>query len=120
MSEASQQLDAVEISLELAQEQVKMHEALCRLEKNKDFKYLIMECLLKESAIQQVHLLGAPQLLGSAPGAEAAKAGIMLRVAMIGEFANWCRYTHMEGESAKEAMSEFEDTRDDILAEQLG
>lgn len=119
MSEIEQQLEAVEISVEKAHKQVKMHEALARLEKNKDFKYLILEQLLREGAIEQVHLLASPQLLAPGPGAEAAKKSFEVRMAMIGEFANWCRYIHMEGESAKEALNEHDDTMQQLLAEQL-
>jgi hypothetical protein len=120
MSESQQQLEAVEITIEKAEEQVKMHEALMRLEKNKDFKYLIIEKLLKDCAIEQIHLRASPQLFAPGPGAEAAKASIEARMGMIGEFANWCRYTHMEGESAKAAIAGHHDTREEILAEQLG
>jgi hypothetical protein len=92
---------------------------LSRLEKNKDFQYLILEQLLEKCAIQQVHLRAAPQLLGDLPGATAAKAGVDARMLMIGEFANWCRYTHQEGESAKAALVEHRGTRNELLAEQL-
>lgn len=116
MNTAAQQ---VEISIEKAQKQIDMSTALRRLEQNKDFKFLFLDGLLKEGAIEQVHLLGAPQLFAPGDGATAAKNSIMARMGMIAEFANYCRYIHMEAESSAAAMKDHETAQEEILAEQL-
>jgi hypothetical protein len=119
MSEVENQLNEVEITIEKAKAQVEKSEALRRLEKNKDFKSIFLEGLLKEDAIGQVHLLASPQLFAPGPGATAAKKSIKARLRMIGEFANYCRYIHQEGESSRAALADHEETRGELLAEQL-
>ena len=119
MSEVEQALDSVELSITEAKEKIERSKALERLEKNKDFKALILDHLLRENAINQVRLLASPAL--KAPGEQGAmaKAGIEARISMIGELANFFRWTHMEAESARKALDEHEETRQELLAEQL-
>jgi len=119
MSEVEQQLDSVELSIGAAKKLIERSEALFRLEKNKDFQFLFLEGLMKEDAIKQVMLLAAPSLKAPGDGAKVAKAGIQARVDMIGELYNWCRWTHMEAESARNALAEHEETRVELLKEQL-
>lgn len=120
MNELEQQQHAVEISIQEAQEQIDRSERLRRLEKNKDFKFLILEGLLRDDAVRQVMLKGAPQLHAPGPGAETALNGINARMAMISELNNYFRYLHIEGASAKAALSEHENAHDELLKEQLG
>lgn len=119
MSEVEQQVQAVEVSMERAQAQILASEQLSRLEKNKDFKALILDGLLREDAVRQVMMLGSPQLHAPGPGGKTARAGIKARMSMIGELNSFFRYIHIEGESAAEALREHENTHQELLEEQL-
>lgn len=119
MSEVEQQLNSIEMSIVEARKLVERSEALSRLEKNKDFQSLFLEGLMKEGAIRQVMLLASPELKIANEGAKAARAGIQSRIDMIGELYNWCRWTHMQADQARKALEENEETRAELLKEQL-
>ena len=119
MSSVDQQLDAVEVSIDEAKEKIARSEALRRLEKNKDFQMLFLNGLMEKDAVRQVMLLASPGLKAPGEGATVAKAGIQARIDMIGELYNWCRWTHMEADSMRGALEEHEQTRQELLAEQL-
>ena len=119
MSDKESQIDQVTLTIEEARAQIDKSSALRRLEKNKDFKSIFLDGLLKEDAIGQVHLLASPQLFAPGPGAQAAKKSIKVRLSMIGEFANYCRYIHQQAESSRAALADHENTREELLAEQL-
>ena len=119
MSEMSRQVEAVEISIQEAQKQIDRGKQLQRLEKNRDFKALILEGLLREDAVRQVMLRASPQLMVPGAGGETAKAGIEARMTMIGELNNYFRYIAIEAESAEAALLEHEQTHEEMLIEQL-
>jgi hypothetical protein len=119
MSEVENQVRQVELSIEEARAQIERSKQLKRLEKNKDFKALVLEGLLREDAVRQVMLRGSPQLHGDGPGATIVRAGIEARMIMIGELNNYFRYLHIEGESAQAAMSDHESAHEELLQEQL-
>jgi hypothetical protein len=64
-------------------------------------------------------LRAAPQLKAPGPGAEAALKGIDCRISMIGELNDYFRCVHIEGEQMSNAIHEHENTREELLAEQL-
>jgi hypothetical protein len=119
MSELEQQLEGVELTIEDAKRKIELGQALQRLEKNKDFKVLILDNLLKDDAIRQVRLLAAPGLKAPGDGPAVARAGVMARIDMIGELTNFFRWTHQEAAQSKAALEDHEETRQQILAEQL-
>lgn len=119
MSDVERQIDGVELSINEAKEKIERSKALRRLEKNKDFQFLFLDGLMKDDAVRQVMLLAAPGLKAPGEGPAVAKAGIEARIDMIGELYNWCRWTHLEGEQARGALEEHEQTRQELLAEQL-
>lgn len=119
MSQIENDVKAVEVSIEEAQKQIERSKQLRRLEKNKDFKGLILEGLLREDAVRQVMLRASPQLLAPGPGGETAKNGIEARMVMIGELNNYFRYIHIEGESSEAALREHENAHEELLQEQL-
>jgi hypothetical protein len=119
MSDVERQLDSVELSINEAKELIERSDMLRRLEKNKDFQKLFLNGLMEKDAIRQVMLLASPGLKAPGEGPAVAKAGIQARIDMIGELYNWCRWTHMEAESARGALNEHEETRQELLAEQL-
>jgi hypothetical protein len=119
MSEVEQDLDRVELSINEAKKLIERSEALSRLEKNKDFQLLFLEGLMKEDAIKQVMLLAAPGLKAPGDGPKVARAGIQARIDMIGELYNYCRWTHLEASGARRAIEEHEETRAELLKEQL-
>lgn len=119
MSEVENQVQAVEVSIEEAKKQIDRRRQLHRLEKNKDFKALILEGLLREDAVRQIMLRASPMLHAPGPGSETARAGVEARMSMIGELNNYFRYIHIEGESAEVALREHEQAHDELLQEQL-
>lgn len=114
-----QTLDAVELSIQDAEKLIAKSDALYRLEKNKDFKFLFLDELLKEDAIKQVMLLASPGLKAPGEGPAIAKAGIQARIDMIGELYNYCRWVHMEAESARSALEEHREYQAELLKEQI-
>lgn len=119
MSEVGNQVEAVAISIKEAQEQIDRSKQLKRLEKNRDFKGLILEGLLREDAVRQIMLRASPQLMVPGVGGETARAGIEARMIMIGELNNYFRYIHIEGASAEHALHEHESAHEELLQEQL-
>lgn len=119
MNDTAGQVQAVELSIEEANQQIDRSKQLRRLEKNKDFKALILEGLLREDAVRQIMLKASPQLHAPGAGAEAAMKGIEARMTMIGELNNFFRYIHIEGASAESAMHEHESAHEELLQEQL-
>lgn len=119
MSEVEQQLNSVELSIGEAKKLIDRSDALSRLEKNKDFQLLFLDGLMKDDAVRQVMLLASPGLKAPGEGAAVARAGIQSRIDMIGELYNWCRWTHMEANQARKALEEHEETRAELLKEQL-
>lgn len=119
MSEVERDLNSVELSIKEARKLIEKSDALARLEKNKDFKFLFLDELLKEDAIKQVMLLASPGLKAPGDGPKVARAGIQARIDMIGELYNYCRYVHLEGDSARAALEEHEETRGELLQQQL-
>lgn len=119
MSEVEQQIDSVELSIKEAKELIARSDALHRLEQNKDFKFLFIDGLMKDDATRQVMLLASPGLKAPGDGPKVARAGIQARIDMIGELYNWCRWTHMQADGARKALDDHEQTRQELLAEQL-
>lgn len=119
MSEVDQAVDAVEISIEEARHLIELSKALHRLEKNKDFKLLILDGLLRKDAINQVQLLAAPGLKAPGEGPAVAKAGVLARIDMIGELWNFFRWTHLQAAQAEKDLAAHEETRGELLAQQL-
>lgn len=60
--EIDQQISQVEISIEDAKETIELGHALNRLAGNKDFKKVIQEGYLENGALEQVKLLGHPNM----------------------------------------------------------
>lgn len=114
-----------ELTIEEAKEKVKRWQALERLQKNKDWKYLIEDELMNKAIVRLTLLKASPNLKGVKAGTPQADQvalileGIDCRLDMIGEFATFIRLTKIEGEGAKEALVEHELTREQLLAEQL-
>lgn len=119
MSQIEQDLEGVELSIKEAKDLIERSDALRRLEKNKDFVFLFLNGLMEKDAIKQVMLLASPGLKAPGEGPITARAGIQARIDMIGELYNWCRWTHMQADSARAALREHESTREELLAEQL-
>lgn len=119
MSKVDDQINSVELSIKEAQDLIERSDALSRLEKNKDFQFLFLHGLMEKDAIKQVMLLASPGLKAPGDGPKVARAGIEARIDMIGELYNWCRWTHMQADSARGALTEHEQARSELLAEQL-
>ena len=119
MSEVEQQLNGLELTIQEAKDKIERSEQLKRLEHNKDFKALFLNGLMETDAVRQVMLLASPGLKAPGDGPIIARAGIESRINMIGELYNWCRYVHIEAEGSRKALNDHEETRQELLAEQL-
>jgi hypothetical protein len=115
MSEIERQIHQVEASVEEAKELIAKSDALARLEKNKDFKFLVMDGLLEKDAVRSVMLLASPGL-----ARDEDRTQVQNRIDMIGNLYNYFHYVHQQGNDAREGLAEYENTQEELLAEQLG
>jgi hypothetical protein len=115
MNEVENQIHQVERSVEEAKAFIAKSDALARLEKNEDFKFLVIEGILKDDAVRVVMALASPNAQS-----EEVQGQFKRRQAMIGELYNYLHYVHVEGDQARTGMAEYENTREELLAEQLG
>ena len=111
---ARNEMEAVEISIDTAKQAVKMMKALERLQKNRDFKFLIDECYLEKEAIRLVYLKSDFNM--SDP---AQQEFIDRGIEAIGQFRNFLSMVYRQGDSAAQALEDHEKTREELLNEEL-
>lgn len=114
MSEVDSQIEQIEMSVQEAQTKIDKSDALARLEKNKDFKFLFLDGFFKEDAIRSVMVLASPNAAN-----EEQQKQIQERINLIGGLYNYLHYVHLEGEQSRNAMTAYEETRDELHAEKL-
>lgn len=105
-------LHEVELQIEDARKMVKRGEALDRLFYNKDFQEVILEQYFREEPIRLVHLKSDPEM-----GREDRQAYVLGAIDAIGHFRTFLDRLGQEGDRAKTALAEAEETRDEIMAE---
>jgi hypothetical protein len=111
---ARNDMEAVEISIEKAKASVKMLKALERLQKNRDFKYLIDECYLEKEALRLVYLKSDFSM------SDPAQQDFIDRgIEAIGQFRNFLSMVYRQGDMAAQALADHEKTREDMLSEEL-
>lgn len=115
MSKTEQQLQQIEMDIERAREMVERKRAIERLFENEDFKSVVMDGFLDDEA-QRVILAKADPELQMMPGKidELDRLGIA-----IGEFNMWLFFQRKLGQQAEQAIAADEETREELLAEQL-
>ena len=106
------QLEEIELSIEEAKKSIERMDALNRLRTNRDFKMLIEDGYLQEEASRVV-------LAKAEPGLQGAEQQLMLdnMIIAIGYYRQYLNKVYQFGNTAQRAMSEHENTRDEIMAE---
>jgi hypothetical protein len=115
MSNHEEQLTQVAISIEQAKEAIELSDALARLHKNKDFKLVITEGLFQKEATRAVLLRADPEMQ-----TESEQKQVNDIITSIGGVYAYFGKTYAVGYAAKQSIVADEETRGDILLEQLG
>lgn len=110
----AQEIQAVEISIEQAKASIKRMQCLDRLEKNPDFKELITDGFLKDHAIRQVMLKASPQFKDPE-----CQKDFDNQIGAIGHFQQYLYAVRNMGCNAEFALANDEQTREELLAEDL-
>lgn len=107
-------LQNIEITIEQARSAIKRKEMLVTLQNSPAFIELIERGFLEQHAIRQV-------LLKSHPGLQGEKDQALLdnNIIAIGGFKQYLISVHSEGMNAEQALAEDEQTREELLAEDL-
>ena len=108
------QLDQVEISIKQAKEKISYMKSLEKLAKNKDFKNLIDTGYLEKEAIRLVHLKADLNM-----ASEDNQKYINDAINAVGFFRNYLSTVSQQGEHAKQALVSHEETREEILSDDL-
>ncbi len=111
---AEQELEMIEMSIATARKKVELGEARARLLNNADFKMLILEEYLSTFATALVMRRAS---LGMQD--EASQRFINDQLTAIGHLDQFLRYTTQEAQMAANAIQSDEETREQILAEDV-
>lgn len=114
MSNTTQDLENIEISITEAKKKIERLKALQRLEKNPDFISLIEKGFMDSHAVRQVMLKSHPGMQG-----EAQQNLLDQQITAIGGFKQYLVAIYSEGMQADEALKDDERTREELLKENL-
>jgi glutamate racemase len=114
MSEREEELGSLEITIEQAKKSIARKDCLVRLQQNSDFKELIEKGFLEQHAVRQVMLKAHPSLQD-----EKNQKMLDQQIIAIGHFKQFLIAIYTEGMSATQALREDEDTREELLREDL-
>lgn len=114
MREVESQLQQIEISLEEAQHQVALAEALQRLHDNADFKLVILKGYFEQECQRTVMLKFAANYIGEQNQKDAEN--VLTGIGMLGQYF---RKIFIRGEQADRAIQADSATREELLEEQL-
>ncbi len=115
MNAQETELAQIDISIEQAVEMIDTADALRRLHDNKDFHRVIVKGYFKEEAARAVLLRADPEM-----GSEQAQKEVNDVITSIGGLFAYFHKTYAVANQARMSMAEDEETRGEILAEQLG
>jgi hypothetical protein len=107
-------IQAIEENIRKAKKFVEAGDALERLQANKDFKEIIMNGYFSNEAVRLVHLKADE----SFQTAERQKS-ILTQIDAIGSLNQYFQTIFHKAAMAKKAIEADEETRDEILAEEL-
>ena len=110
----SEELEKIEISIDHAKKLIARRECLTRLQNNPDWKELIAKGFLESHAVRQV-------MLKSNPGLQEDKFQKALdnQIIAIGGFQQYLIAIENEGKNAIFALQADEETREELLKEEL-
>lgn len=103
----------VEVSLEQANLQIAMSDAVARLEQNRDFQEIVLGHYFRDEAVRLVHMKGDPSMQR-----EDRQASIMSMMDAIPAFRNFLERITDAGQQARVAKEEYEGTLDELRGEE--
>ncbi len=106
-------VDDMQITIQQAQQQVGLGDALLRLQQNPDFQLLIMQEYLKDQAARLGHLLSDHTMQ-----TKEKRKPIIKEIESIGNFLSFLRVTGQRAAMAKEAIRVNEEELANIAQEQ--
>ncbi|MDA3807072.1 MAG: hypothetical protein PF440_04080 [Thiomicrorhabdus sp.] len=107
-------LDRIEVTIEDAKNMVSAQESLERLRKNKDFKKVFLKMYLEDEAARLTSCLSAPNF-----ASEEAQADLLNQLRSISMVGQYMQILNQTGIIAKESLSDYEQTREELLEEGL-
>lgn len=110
-----QQLQQIEISIDQAKEAVALSSALRRLHQNKDFELVITKGFFDAEASRAVLLRADPEMQS-----DENQKQINDIITSIGGLYGFLSKVYRVGQMAEQSMSDDQETRGEILQEQLG
>jgi hypothetical protein len=111
---SNETIQAIEENIKQAKKIAEVGESLDRLKANRDFKRVVIEGYFEQEAIRLVHLKSDPNL----QSAEHQKS-IMAQIDAIGAVSQYFGTVLHKASLARKAIAADEETRDEILAEEL-
>ena len=112
MNEQDQEIHDVEISIKQAQAGVDRAKSMERLMSNRDFKKVFLEGYFEKEAVRLVFLKSDPNFQ-----TPEAQSDLIKQMDAIGSMRHYCNSILIMGDQFKAAITESEDTLDDIRAE---
>ena len=107
-------IQAIEDNIKQAQKIVEVGEALERLKANRDFKKVVIEGYFEQEAIRLVHLKSDPSF--QTPDMQKS---INAQIDAIGAVSQYFSTVVQKASIARKAIASDEETRDEILEEEL-
>jgi hypothetical protein len=114
MSERTEELEKIEMSIEQAKVSIARKDCLVRLQQNSDFRELIERGFMESHAVRQVMLKAHPSLQN-----ETQQKLLDNQITAIGNFKQFLIGVYTEGMNAMQALHEDENTREELLREDL-
>ena len=105
-------LETIELSIKAAKENIALSKSVQRLQKNRDFKSVVLEGFFEREAVRLVLLKADPAM----QSAEDQKA-IVQQMDAIGAFRQYLGACLHLGRMAEKALEDDEETRAELLAE---
>ena len=109
-----EKIEEIELNIEQAKTIVALGNAMERLSNNRDFKKVIVEGFFEKEAIRLVHLKSDFNMQNPE-----AQASIASQMDSIGNLAQYFNKVINQGMLAEKAIQSDEETRDELLAEEL-
>lgn len=107
-------LAAVEQSIEESRQILDLAEALARLKSNRDFRKVLIDGFFKEEAVRLVQLKGSPDMQG-----DSEQKALIGQIDAIGALYQYFRRIEERAEIAGKSLDADEQTRQELLAENL-
>jgi hypothetical protein len=110
----AEDLENIEISIDQAKKSIARKDSLVRLQNNPDFRELIEKGFMEQHAVRQVMLKAHPSMQN-----DAQQKLLDQQICAIGGFRQFLIGVYTEGMNADQALTEEENTREELLREDL-